>query len=397
MQNYKRATFQTGLLFLILSAFKLQAALAVTTYDLEWVTRTIVPGTSDSQRPVSTIVLDAQGEPHIIFSQRDRPFHNEGNVFHAFRTGGTWEIETVAAYSSSLSVNPGAAFDNLGRLHIAYGEGQGVKYGLLSGGSWQLEPVPTPGLRVSLLSLAVDDNGNPHLAFDHNTSRGEAHYATFDGSDWFVEQIATSFSPFTIAIDAQGQPAVAGFSSGNLKVATHDSSGWSVETVGPGGLGASLVIDNAGVFHIGHAVPNADDLRYATNSGGTWTNDIVQNLGQGAQGASITLGADGLPQMAFEIHNGMPEDQVMHSYFDGTQWITGLVDPRISIESKPSLVVGDDGVAHVVYSVVHPAHGTLEVRYARTVVPEPSAGLLATMGILGCLGAAFARRRTRHK
>jgi hypothetical protein len=161
-------------------------------------------------------------------------------------------------------------------------------------------------------------------------------------------------------------------------MASRSLAGWTLEDVGIGGLGASLAFDHAGRPHIGHAVINSDDLRYATKNNGDWTNALVHHLGPGAAGPSLALGPNGRPRMTFEINLGGENDQVMHTYFDGSVWTTGVIDPLLSTESGTALVVGPGGVSHVVYSLQNG-----DLRYARGIVPEPSSVCLICIALIG--------------
>jgi hypothetical protein len=352
-------------------------AVAAPSAPIVWQYETVSPSSSPLLRPKSALILDRQGLPHIIFQRNREPFQSEGDIFHAFRTDGTWGIEHVeSCYQCDL--RPSAAFDSSESLHIAYFENGTLRYGVRTDSGWQLEQIPTPGRSVGDVNLAVGDDSELHIVFN---SGPIGYYVTRDANTWNIERIATFFSPFSLALSPNGEPVVAGGNSETLSVATRGLSGWELESVGRGGFEASMALDDNGTPHIGHAVINDDDLRYATKSDSGWTNTIVRNLGPGAAGPSLALGPDGLPRMTFEIHLGDPggiDDQMMYARYDGSQWTISVVDPRLSTESRTSLAVGDDGIAHVAYSL---QNGNLI--YAHTgQVPEPSCGLLALISII---------------
>jgi hypothetical protein len=357
---------------------------------ISWQFETISTSSSRLLQPKSEVALDAVGAPHVIFQRDNAPFNSAGTIYHAFRSGSSWQIQTVAS-CSMCDVGPNAVFDSSGKLHISYTDAGTLRYGALSGGIWQLEQVPTPGLSVGHTDLAVGTDGIPQIVFNDNNITTTAEYATKVADAWTVQPIATSFSPYSIALDSAGQPVVAGTSSQNLVVARKGPSGWTRETVGVGGFEASLAIGANGVPHIGHAVQNADDLRYATRPASRWTNDVVVNLGPGSFGPSLALGPDGLPRMAYTVHLGAPgglDDQTMYATFDGAQWITSVLDPRLSTETHLSLTVGGDDISHAVYAIQNG-----DLIYARSLpIPEP-----ASLGIALGLTMWLSRRRIRSK
>jgi hypothetical protein len=230
-------------------------------------------------------------------------------------------------------------------------------------------------------SLAVDASGVPHIAFvDTALGSRPAVVAMLQGGTWNYETATLGMSSYDIALTEDGLPVVAGLSSGGLLVASRGSAGWSSQTIGPGGFGASLDIDADGIPHVGHAVLNDDDLRYATTLSGAWTNDVVQNLGPGAQGPSLDISPSGFPRMTFEVRVGPNSFRAMHAFFNGTNWITSRIDSANTTDLGTSLVVSKTGVSHVVYTT---AAGAL--RYATGVIPEPSTYVFAVIAVTGLL------------
>lgn len=375
----------TGLLSLIALVLEVQQTMALPTSPIQWEIETVSTSSSPLLQPKSELALDANGDPHIIFQRKHQPAQSEGDIFHAFRDSGSWQVEHVAA-CSLCDVRLGAAFDDLNRLHTVYNDSGALKYGVLSNDTWQIETVPTPGLQVGELDLAIDSSQLPHVV---STGGG---YLMFDGADWNIEMIPSPAVPYSIALNDLDQPIVAGLSYPNLIVAGRDSSGWTSEVVGHGGLEPSLALDSGGTPHIGHAVINDDDLRYATLVGADWTNDIVLNLGSGAFGPSLAIGTNNRPQLSYELNFDDPlgaDDQVMHAYFNGVEWISSVVDPNLSTESRTSLAISPDGFSHVVYAIQNG-----ELRYARAfVVPEPTGLVLAIAGALAFSSFAMMRMR----
>jgi len=166
------------------------------------------------------------------------------------------------------------------------------------------EPVDPVPLLVRYVSLDVDRDGRPHLAY---YGRGQLRYATKPGLVWSVEVVdprerAGWFGQ--IALDLSGRPHLAYYDSvdGNLWYATPDGSDWSrtrVDGSGDAGWDASLAIDPGGRPVIAYYARIPSDLRYARLDNGTWTVQVVDEEGVTGWEPSLAVGPDGTPHVAF--------------------------------------------------------------------------------------------------
>ena len=127
-------------------------------------------------------------------------------------------------------------------------------------------------------SLALDSNGNPHIAY-YSAGPGTLKYAHKSGGVWTLETVdATGIVGYTpsIAIDAAGNPHISyvgGYLTGSLKYAVKSAGSWSFETV-----------DNTVCTQLSSLVRTATttrdcyldctntDLRYPPD-GGAWTSE----------------------------------------------------------------------------------------------------------------------------
>jgi hypothetical protein len=139
----------------------------------------------------SELAIDATGGQHISYFERDG--ENSGVVKYAFRegSGAEWQIHEVDQLSAVLIGFTGArnitsmALDADGQPWLAYSDEDVMRVAQLLDSGWLIETVAEAG-EVPLgqiVSLAVDAERRPHLAFAEVTDKGE-----LNGSVWYATQ-----------------------------------------------------------------------------------------------------------------------------------------------------------------------------------------------------------------
>lgn len=137
-----------------------------------------------------------------------------------------------------------------------------------------------------LSSIAVDENGVPHMSYVHRLDGKNVvlKHAVRTGGAWNVETVTTVSTEgagaySSIAVDGDGNPHIAydDTVNGELRYAVKMGGIWSIETVDPddGGRGVSIVLDSQGVPHIGYQEISENRPVYATKSGGAWITEIA--------------------------------------------------------------------------------------------------------------------------
>jgi hypothetical protein len=158
-----------------------------------WLARTI---DFDAQTGKWTsMALDSQGNPHISYDA-----YVSGQLKYASWDGQNWVVRSVDARSASeqpyRGMGSSLALDPQGKAHISYYEGieQGsLMYASEQGGKWKLETVDSlfslGGWQGYRSSLALDQQGYPHIAYD---DRGTLKHAYWDGKQWHIQVLAKS-------------------------------------------------------------------------------------------------------------------------------------------------------------------------------------------------------------
>jgi hypothetical protein len=219
------------------------------------------------------LALDSPGTAHLAYL---RP---EG-VVHAWGTPGAWSTEVVDALGTCEAR---LALDALARVHVAYRAATvppELRHAWMPAGTWAVERVDGAELGcnsgVATLSLALEGDGTPHLAYGGPSPGQVLQHATRQGELWVRETIhAGPVQRSSLALASDGTPHVVfADEQGELKHARRAAPGdWEIERV-PGETWLdtpSLALDADGNVHLGAFAPaRGGALCYATNAGGAW-------------------------------------------------------------------------------------------------------------------------------
>jgi hypothetical protein len=177
---------------------------------LDWSFQTLY-GTKDldtiTGAPV-TIALDSQNRPHFC-----RPYSSL--LYHKFWDGSAWQEELmVDTVSTSLS-QCNIAVSSSGVVHASVrsqppGTVGDLWYGNNEEGVWNFFELDGEAAGDGN-SLAIDRNGNPHIAYYQNLSPWGVHYVHYDGTKW-VEEYA-GYGEFVVstslALNPDDLPSIA--------------------------------------------------------------------------------------------------------------------------------------------------------------------------------------------
>ena len=252
------------------------------------------------------LAVDAAGNPHVVFSncqaweECDPIISGQAELTYGRKTGGNWTFEPIAPHPQGdlLSI----IVDDAGTPHIAYKDSTyQMRYGYRDAGGWQLEDLSHEVLlryRASP-SLVLDAIGDPHIAF----IEGERiRYASRDGMIWTNEVVTGSSmdnwsarSP--IAIDGSGTLHVGAWMYSTSAVFfTRGASAWTYEALN-GAIGWSpwMVVDENDAAHF---IYHGAGLLYATNATGTWVEETIDPRGDNSAD-DIALDGAGRPFVAY--------------------------------------------------------------------------------------------------
>jgi plastocyanin len=161
--------------------------------------------------------------------------------------GPATDPATASALRLTKSGSPVVAFDAVGKTVVASRPGT----------TWQTADVPGDGGYG--VSLALDKDGNPHVAY-YDAGGGIHHAHSIGGAPWEVTDLGTTTGA------KSGQP----------------DARWST----------GIAVDDQGIHYVTWADTSADQIVLATNQGGHFSSQPVQGS-EGGTTPSIAVSGDG--------------------------------------------------------------------------------------------------------
>lgn len=168
--------------------------IVVMKYDMQqqqWVSLGSVASTSGVFDLGLKIIFDQAGVPYLIYGT------NSKKIFVMKYTGKAWlPIQKYISPQGEIIGNPKMVITQTGKIYIAFistnGQYQSIKVATLTDKGWQLvakEGLPSfasysGSLNDQPISLALDNNGNPYLAYIDFSFLQAASLIKFSGKAW---------------------------------------------------------------------------------------------------------------------------------------------------------------------------------------------------------------------
>ncbi len=237
---------------------------------------------------------------------------------------------------------------------------------------WLTETVDVVSPWPTVVSLALDAAGHPHIAYcDYNledlSPLTELKYAYYNGEVWEIQSLGDAGSEMapiicapSLVLDEQDYPHLAYGTYfrpdgvAYLKDMWYDGAfwGWEVVDQGIGDIGgqASLALDAEGHPHIGYYRgfygESNGSLNYALYNGNEWITQTVDDNGDAGYALSLALDTGGHPHLAY-LRSDPSTTTVRYAYYDGTSWISLTVPVSGAGKSDVSLVLDSSDLPHI--------------------------------------------------
>lgn len=272
------------------------------------------------------IAVDADNTPHIAFLTEEI----RGAAFYTTNKSGQWKTDKISEgyFYGPIDIDVTSG----GTPYIAYHDHEDTGFNpqlgagvVLSngGGAWELTRIVDRGHDQWDADLAVEDNGNWHLAGIDPSQFGSqdgVEYITNAFGGVKVEKIGSGPQPYEFAVSIEVGQGVVGISyfdarPADLRYAERGAGpagAWTLTTVdsaGDAGRYSSLAYDSKGAPHISYITTTGratGTVRHAWREGGAWkTEDVgtLDNIRAGMTGArkitAIALDADDNPHIMF--------------------------------------------------------------------------------------------------
>jgi hypothetical protein len=298
-----------------------------------------------------SIDVDSTGKVHIAYRRS-----NEG-LKYATGNFGSWSKELIHSSTSTTVEEDSCSIgvDSTGKVHISYFFGKSgesnLEYAVGNFGSWFTERIEEKADNNSSVgysnSLTVEAPGDiVRIVYGYYNSGSAARaikMATGNYGWWSMEEIYSGTSrSLDSALDAEGNTHVSfidtSTSPGRLMYITNASSTpWEPVVIDAADFvvpNTSIGVDSSYYVHISYYVHAPDyDLRYATNSSGSWQNEMVD--GPGNVGYYHDLAVDSLDAIHIVYHDWTNGD-LDHAYTQVAPIVTSL-----SLTAVPINVTAD--------------------------------------------------------
>ena len=317
-----------------------------------WRGEVAAAGVALTDQGVPGMALDPAGRPHLVYG---------GNrLFHAWRDGAAWQVETVDPAGGAL-VGPAIAIDDAGTITIvAYTEAgrqrkELTAYSRTPGGQWQTATIYVPWIGTyPVLALALDGDGRPHVVATGSTAeqRPLLIYAYTSPSGWVSEMTGVDRDPLlrlSLALDSANRPLILyhtddGESQDDiLWLARRDPSGWSHQSLAhsPFFVDKSLSVDSAGKIHIVFSDLQANTrLVYLRQLGNGW--QTLVEFGS-SYALSLALDAADRPHVAYTN----ADRDIVYAVLGPEGWERTTIPMVGHGGSHNTLLLDELGVAHI--------------------------------------------------
>jgi len=256
-------------------------------------------------------------------------------VRHARRVDGAWSTAEVDGMSDA-GLYTSLAVDGEGFAHIAYYRiwddqySEALRYATDRGGTWAVQ-TPDPAAPIAYhTAIHVRDDGAVTIAY-----RDVVHADPARDDD-----------PFCV----NDEPCDAA-----LALAVADAKGnWTIEHVEVGGsLGwdPAMAADAVGTIHLAYpSLDPSDDLRYARGRPGAWSIEAVEQEGRVGQATAIAIDAAGAVHIAYHRYNPKGYGrEVRYATNAGGRWRIESVEERDNLQEATRIAVDTLGRVHVTY------------------------------------------------
>ena len=333
--------------------------------------------------------VEINGQPMVFYSDA-----TTGSLRAAWRSGGTWQLETLDGPGSTLPGHTdghvGSAVSAVvvaGQPEVFYADASdgSLRYARLTASGWQFETLDGPGStlyqhtwhHVGSAVSALAAGGEPQVYY-YDATAGTLHRAWFDGHRWYFLTIDGGTARLAghtggrvgSAVSATllgGQPDVfyADASDGSLRYARLTASGWQFETLdGSGSTLAGRTADSVGSAvavtqmrgdaQVYYYDATRKSLRHAFWTGSTWVLETLDGPGSVIAGhdtdqVGSALSVTEMPNGPQVYYADATAGSLRHAWWTPTGWQFETLDgPGSTMAGHAGAHVGG-GVAVTLY------------------------------------------------
>lgn len=356
---------------------------------------------SESCWGFNSVAIDSNDKVHIAYS------YDGDHLYYSTNAGGEWLIQPVDGFLA-LGDFCSIAVDSNNKAHISYFDRMfpgALKYANNTGGSWERQVVDS-GSVGTYTSIAIDSNDKVHISY-YDFGFRALKYVTNAGGLWFAEMYDwQDVGMYTsIAIDSNDVVHISytGWddvdSDWNLKYISNPGGFWTPETIdgagttGSTGLYTSIAIDPNDDVHISYYDEANTDLRYATNTSGSWVCCTLDSVGDVGNYSSIAVDSDGYVHISYYDETNADLKYVTNA--DG-EWDNCTLDSDEDVDVGQYTSIAVDSYDRIHISYFDRTNYDLKYACDSEVIPEFSSPAVV-VGVTIAMVAVFIALRRREK
>lgn len=332
----------------------------VTTETLSSGLTAYILGETQSYRPDTTIVLDDDSNPHVVYSSP------EGLVY-IHKTGSTWVATNLQGYGRPWG-DHSTALDSNGQIHIAAtgsaggNPGEDLVYLTNSSESWEFIGVDTDYSVGLDNDLTLDKDGNVHISY-YDWAQGRLKYATNSSGTWETQVLGDArWKRTAIMIDSHDSVHIVYESWSGIRAElgyiTNSSGNWVKEETGIYSTYPVTAMGKNDNIYI------LNGSRLSSNRAGEWDyEDIDWPVSSlfGTDEDSMTADSSGKLHVSFVGSDFLgpldqpqdPNRRIRHLFYatnlQGTWEVVEIDDRQYNENDSPSITVDSEGKVHMVY------------------------------------------------
>jgi len=277
------------------------------------------------------IALDAQGNPHVVWSEERSDAGRD--IYYSRWDGTSWTGPFAVTATTSRSMRPHLAVDSAGLVHIVWEDDRDgqikIFYSQGNDTSWS-SPISLSGA-ASYPKIGIDSTGTRHVVWDDKVGTWDIFYASStDGQSWVTEWIPGSGSGYAsdMAVDHQDVVHVVWITGlSQIHYARRTAMGWTTpEVIFTGNCDRpSIAVDGNGQVHVswlgGLSGGDRNDIYYRMGSAGNWP-PVVENVSndQKSEWNDIVVNGDNVPHVVWDTWREGPQE-IYHAVKEGGAWV----------------------------------------------------------------------------